>query len=217
MKLDTPVPTTQHPDRMTLLWLAGGATVWLLAVIGATRAGALDALARAFMPGFALLVMLGIVVPTLAYFAMDPVRRAVGRLGLRRLTLMHAWRIPAALMFFHYGLQGQLPTAFWVLAGVGDLLAGTYALTLLGRPASPDLYRRIHRFGLADFVVAVGTGLTFTLIGDPRMALLTTLPMVLIPLFGVGLSGASHLVALHLQRGAAYQDRSARSSGRFLD
>ena len=82
------------------------------------------------------------------------------------------------------------------MAGMGDLLASLFAATLLWRPRSAANYRDAHVFGFTDFVVAVGTGLTFTLLQDPRMALLTTLPMALIPLFGVGLSGASHIVAL---------------------
>jgi hypothetical protein len=61
-------------------------------------------------------------------------------------------------------------------------------------------YRSFHRFGFADFVVAVGTGLTFTLLQDPLMALITTLPFALIPLFGVGISGASHLMAFDMLR-----------------
>jgi len=68
--------------------------------------------------------------------------------------------------------------------------------------ATPERLRRIHVFGFADFICAVGTGLTFTLIGDPLMATLTTLPMALIPLFGVGISGASHIVALNALRRA---------------
>ena len=56
------------------------------------------------------------------------------------------------------------------------------------------------RFGFADFVVAVGTGLTYTLLLDPRMNLIAELPMALIPLFGVGLSGASHIVAFDMMR-----------------
>ena len=92
-----------------------------------------------------------------------------------------------------------------MLAGVGDLLAGAYALTVIGRHRSDEHYRRIHRFGFADFLLAVGTGLAFTLLGDPKMALLTTLPMALIPLFGVGLSGASHIVALYTLRRRALQ------------
>ena len=90
---------------------------------------------------------------------------------------MHVWRVPAAMLFFYYGLRGELPALFWILAGVGDLMAGSLAATLLWRPHSVALYRRIHVFGFIDFVVAVGTGLTFTLLQDPRMTLLTTLPM----------------------------------------
>jgi hypothetical protein len=169
---------------------------WMAAVIWAAQAGLLAALGRAFMPGFALLVAMGISAPVAAYFAFPGVRRAVDSLGLHWLTLMHIWRVPAAMVFFYYGLRGELPSLFWILAGVGDLLAGSLATTLLWRPRSFALYRRIHVFGLVDFVVAVGTGLTFTLLQEPRMSLLTTLPMALIPLFGVGLSGASHIIAL---------------------
>ena len=177
------------------LWSA--VALWLGSVVWASQSGVLSALGLRFMPGFALLVALGIGVPVAFYFALPAVRRAVDAIGLHRLTLMHIWRIPAALVFFYYGARGELPPLFWVLAGVGDFLAGCYAATLLWRPPSLALYRRIHRFGFADFVTAVGTGLTFTLLQDPRMSLLTTLPMALIPLFGVGLSGASHIVALH--------------------
>jgi hypothetical protein len=170
---------------------------WLIAVVGASLSGALGALAEAFMPAYAALVAVGIAAPVAAHFAVGPVRRAIDAVGLRWLTLMHVWRIPAALVFFWYGALGELPTLFWVLAGAGDLLAGCSAATLWWRAPTPERLLRIHVFGFTDFVVAVGTGLTFTLLGDPRMALLTTLPMALIPLFGVGLSGASHIVALH--------------------
>ena len=55
-------------------------------------------------------------------------------------------------------------------------------------------------FGFADFVVAVGTGLTYFLLNDPRMSGIQTLPMALIPFYGVGISGASHLMAFELLR-----------------
>jgi len=198
------IPAT-HPGNSAYRWLLPTALLtWLIAVVWASLGGALGALAQAFMPAYAALVALGIATPLVAYFTFQPVRRAVDSVGLRWLTLMHVWRIPAALVFFWYGALGELPSLFWVLAGVGDFLAGCFAATLWWRAATPERLRRIHVFGLIDFVVAVGTGLTFTLIGDPRMALLTTLPMALIPLFGVGLSGASHIVALNAldRRGA---------------
>lgn len=181
----TPFPV---PAALTALWLAG--------VVGASQSGLLGALGRTFMPGFALLVALGIGVPVALYFSWPTLRRAVDAIGVHRLTLMHIWRIPAALVFFWYGLHGELPALFWIVAGVGDFMAGAYASTLLWRTPTPALYRRIHVFGFTDFISAVGLGLTFTLLNDPRMVLLTTLPMALIPLFGVGLSGASHIIVL---------------------
>jgi hypothetical protein len=169
---------------------------WLGAVVGLSASGVLGSIAGRFMPAYAILVVIGIAAPVALDRLAPSARAAIDRIGLRRLTLMHAWRIPAALVFFYYGARGALPALFWIPAGLGDFLAGAYALTLLFGEPSTDRYRRVHRFGFTDFVSAVGLGLTFTLVGDPRMTLLTTLPMALIPLFGVGLSGASHIIAL---------------------
>ncbi|MFO1313929.1 MAG: hypothetical protein U1F41_17895 [Burkholderiales bacterium] len=175
---------------------------WGAAVVAASSSSALGALAKAYMPAYALLVALGIAVPTALYFSLPTVRRAVDAIGLRRLTLFHAWRIPAGALFLYYAATGGLPLLFGIVAGVGDILAGIAAATLAGRDATRAQLRRIHLFGFADFITAVGTGLTFTLLGNPLMATLTTLPMALIPLFGVGLSGASHIVALNALRRA---------------
>ena len=126
--------------------------------------------------------------------------------------LMHAWRIPAALLFFWYGFQEKLPPLFWVLAGTGDLIAGSYAVYLAFKPETVERYRSFHRFGFADFIVAVGTGLTYTLLQDPKMALVTVLPMALIPLFGVGISGATHLIAFDMLRRGSGMQRAAAFS-----
>ena len=193
--MDFSLPSARRPASSSALW--GVVLLWLCVVVVAAQTGLLAALGRLFMPGYAVLVALGIGLPVALYFALQGVRRRIDAIGLHRLTLMHIWRVPAALLFFYYGSRGELPPLFWILAGVGDLVAGCYAATLLWRRPTRALYRRIHRFGFFDFVVAVGTGLAFTLLGDPRMTLLTTLPMALVPLFGVGLSGASHIVALY--------------------
>jgi hypothetical protein len=197
-----PAALRSQPDKPRVASPAGFALLafivaWALAVGWASTSGWLSQMA---MPYFALLVALGIAAPTGIYFAAPPVRRWIEARGLYPLTLLHLWRIPAALMFFWSGAAGSLPTMFWLLAGTGDLLAGALAATIYRRRQDLTAYWRIHLFGFADFVVAVGTGLTFTLLGDPRMVTLTTLPMALIPLFGVGLSGASHLIAFDMLR-----------------
>lgn len=184
---------------------------WGWGVAEAASAGAFQAIKPLY---FGPLVAAGIIVPFLVYLLVPPVRRYFENVGVYPLTVWHIWRIPAALAFFWYGFHNQLPPVFWILAGVGDFLAGLNALPMLKGPASDEAYFKIHRFGFADFVVAVGTGLTYTLINDPRMATIRELPMVLIPLFGVGISGASHLIAFDLlrrRRNALRQGQASRA------
>jgi len=176
---------------------------WGVLVIAASTSGLLGALGRVFMPGYAILVAIGIIIPTLSYFFVPWVRESIDAIGLRRLTLFHTWRIPAGVLFLSYAFTEELPLVFGLIAGIGDVLAGLGAAVLIYRPASTALLRRIHLFGFADFICAVGTGLTLTLLNDPLMVTLTTLPMALIPLFGVGLSGASHIVVLTKLRSAS--------------
>ncbi|NDD15303.1 MAG: permease, partial [Betaproteobacteria bacterium] len=152
---------------------------WGALVIAASATGVLGALGQHFMPGYAILVVIGIVVPTVSYFSFPSVRHAVDAIGLRRLTLFHIWRIPAGGLFLYYASSGELPLPFGLIAGVGDVLAGLGAATLLKRQATEAQLGRIHLFGFADFITAVGTGLTFTLLNDPLMVTLTTLPMAL--------------------------------------
>lgn len=184
---------TKH---MTIL-LACIATVWLLAVIIGSETGFFSAL---FQPLIGAIVAISIVLPTLWYFMSPTLQRYMQGVGHRRIMLLHTWRIPAALAFFWYGANGQLPPLFWILAGVGDFIAGSLALYMAFKPESLRRYWIFHSFGFLDFVVAVGTGLTYTLLQDPRMAPIAVLPMTLIPLFGVGISGATHLMAFDMLR-----------------
>jgi hypothetical protein len=189
------IPQSPDPGTKALLWIVIG--LWGCAVAVLAQAGVF---ARLYQPIVAVLVAATIAGPTTWYFRSAAVRRVIEAVGHRRIVMFHIWRIPAALVFFWYGAQGLLPPVFWILAGIGDLLAGLYALRLSLRPENPRAYRGFHRFGFADFIVAVGTGLTFTLLLDARMSSVTALPLALIPLFGVGISGASHLMAFDMLR-----------------
>ncbi len=179
------------------LTLSAIAMAWLCAVVMGSETGFFLSL---YPPLIGLIVTISIVVPATWYFVSARLRLYVQAIGHRRIMLMHSWRIPAALMFFWYGANGQLPPLFWILAGVGDLVAGSLALFLASKPESLRRYWIFHSFGFLDFVVAVGTGLTYTLLQDPRMAPITLLPLALIPLFGVGISGATHVVAFDMLR-----------------
>ncbi|TAG81717.1 MAG: permease [Betaproteobacteria bacterium] len=183
--------------RRTTNVFFGLAIAWLVAVIIGSETGFFSSLHQ---PLIGALVAFSIIVPTIWYFLSSRVRLYVEAIGHRRIMLLHIWRIPAALMFFWYGASGQLPPVFWILAGVGDFIAGSLALYMAVKPESLQRYSIFNSFGFLDFVVAVGTGLTYTLMEDTRMAPIAVLPMALIPLFGVGISGATHLMAFDMLR-----------------
>ncbi|GAB4144924.1 MAG: hypothetical protein Fur0046_22420 [Cyanobacteria bacterium J069] len=150
------------------------------------------------LPWFALLVALGITLPLAIYYRNSSFRAYIQTLHLNHLTLFHIWRIPAAFIFFYYGSQQWLPSTFVRNAAWGDLAAGLLVFVLLALPKSTWKYWGFHLFGLADFVTAVGTGLVFALMQVPTMETIATFPVALIPLFGVGISGASHIMALDI-------------------
>jgi hypothetical protein len=189
-------PSRNETSRITW-WLAGIIALWGTVVAAGAAIGFFASL---YMPLIAAIVASTILIPTLIYFASPRLKAYAEMIGHSPIVFFHTWRISAALLFFWYGLQGALPTTFWVLAGTGDLIAGSYAAYLMLQPEHERRYLSFHLFGFADFVVAVGTGLTFTLLQDPRMALIAALPMALIPLWGVGISGVTHLVAFDMLR-----------------
>ena len=150
------------------------------------------------LPLFALFVAIGIITPVAIYYGNSTFRTYIQGLHLDYLTLFHLWRIPAALTFFYYGSQHLLPATFVRNAAWGDLMAGLLVLLVLTLPKSHWKYWVFHLFGMTDFVITVATGLTFSLLQVPIMQTITTYPIVLIPLFGVGISGASHIMALDI-------------------
>jgi hypothetical protein len=182
--------------------------IWGLAVVAASETGIYSAMPPLLI---APLIALGIIIPVVVYTMSDGFRAYIAAVGLRPITAFHIWRIAAALVFFWYGEHNLLPEPFVRNAGWGDLIAGVLALFVVILPENRTRYFIFHIVGFADFVVAVGTGLTLFLLNDSRMAAIQTLPMALIPLYGVGISGASHIMAFDLLRHGAGSkaDRSA--------
>ncbi|MEO1456034.1 MAG: permease [Pseudomonadota bacterium] len=191
------MPQTASPHARPIGHIVLGIiALWAALIAGLSAAGAFTAFP---LPLFAGLVALLLVVAISSYFLHADLRLCVERFGIRRLTAIHLWRIPAALAFFHYGGQGLLPPTFVMLAGWGDMLAGVLALTIvLFWSRSRRAYWTFHIVGIADFVLAVGTGLTLSLLADPRMETIALFPLALIPLFGVTLSGATHIAAFDM-------------------
>ncbi|MBL0897076.1 MAG: hypothetical protein IBJ17_00040 [Reyranella sp.] len=171
--------------------------IWLAAIVAAASLGLLTEIP---VPLFGGLVAISIALPTATYFFLPALRAWAERVGVRSLTLLHVWRIPAALVFFEYGAAGLLPAEFVRNAAWGDLAAGMLAAIAFTLPEWRAKFWAVNLFGFADFVVAVGTGLLLSLMAVPLMENIATFPLVLIPLFGVSLSGAAHIITLDLLR-----------------
>ena len=201
----TIVNSWQAPDFTRKTWmLAGILALWAIAVAVLAQTGVYrDVLAPLVGP----IIAADMVLPFVAYFSFLGFRRYIEAISLRKLTAFHVWRTPAALLFFWYGARDWLPEAFVRDAGWGDVGAGVFALIVTLMPESRGRYLAFHLYGLADLALALGTGMTLTLHGDPRTAGILSLPMALIPLYAVGILGATHLMAFDLlRRGVGMQE-----------
>ena len=169
-----------------------GILIWGSTIAGLALLGFFSAIPRQLI---ALFAVLGIAIPSIVYFSSASLKGYFDRIGVRALTGFHAWRIGAGLLFVFYGNLGLLPETFVRNAGYGDIFVGVLAYLALLIPMNRAGYFLFHIIGLADFVLAVSTGLTLVLSGNPLMQNLAGLAVVLIPLFGVGVSGTAHLIA----------------------
>ena len=164
----SPRPAALSRAQRTVLKRWGVVVIgWGVAVGILSAIGLLGSVPLLVLP---TLIGAGIAVPLFVVWR-SPLQRSVVRdLDLAHLTLFNR-RVPAALAFFAVGAQGLLPPQFVTNAAWGDLVAGVLAgASSSQEPGSPGrsrvrAYTAFHVFSFGDFVVAVGTGLAFTLLG----------------------------------------------------
>jgi hypothetical protein len=157
-------------------------------------------------------ILLGATAPLLAFLAAFAAsggfRAYVLAVDVRLLTAIQAWRF-AGLGFIALYAQGVLPGLFAWPAGLGDIAIGVTApwvmLALIRRPgfAAGSGFLVWNLLGIADLVVAVGTGALssgLAVAGEVTTAPMAQLPLVLIPAYFVPLFVMSHLAALFQAR-----------------
>lgn len=192
---DNTVAEASLPPGRPIIWVG-----LAVAVLAGALTGVLANLPTTVLP---LMVVAGIILPVIAVRRSPSARHFVATVDLAHLTWFNLWRVPAAIAFFIAGGRGLLPERFVSNAAWGDLVAGVLSLlvvlvgTRLVGVARRRAYLGFHLFSFGDFVVAVGTGLVFTLLGDSRMHALLNTPLALIVLWGVPITGAISLLALH--------------------
>jgi hypothetical protein len=157
--------------------------------------------------------LFGIVLPVLAasaYLVFSPsARQMIERANVPILVLLHVTRLSGGL-FILLAAEGRLSNPFAVIAGWGDIIAAMTALpaAIIAWRARPGWEKWVlvwNVFGVLDFVVAVGLGITSQpgsplrlFFEEPGTAILGQLPWRFIPSFFVPLYVTIH-VALFIR------------------
>jgi hypothetical protein len=144
-------------------------------------------------------VLLGLTAALLTLVRLwAPLRRWALEVDLRALVLFHGTRFVGLYFLVLYG-RGELPWAFAVPGGWGDILVAAAALLVVA--AAPRrgwggwwVYLVWNLAGLADIVAVVVTAARLALRDPGSMRALTTLPLALLPTFVVPLIVATHVV-----------------------
>jgi hypothetical protein len=187
--------------------------VWFLFALPASAAGLFTNNSNRIGLAVAITAAAPIVVFSLWFASSERFRKFVLSLNPRILTSAQVWRI-IGFAFLLLEARGVLPAIFALPAGYGDMFIGVTAFFAAWRLANPD-----HRnafivwqlLGIADLVVAVGTGTTAGLL-DPHgvsMAAMTVLPLSLIPTFLVPLFLIFHVICIAQAR--TWEPSSERS------
>jgi hypothetical protein len=163
-------------------------------------------------------------LPTIQYPILVPILAGVllfrGWPLLRRMVTIvpNEWLVglqlyrALGLIFLVLYAAGRLPALFAFPAGIGDVMVGLFApfvAAAYARSANANTAVQVRRWnwlGIADLVVAVGTGFAtspspFQLASfDRPNTLIAAFPLALIPVFMVPLSILLHLASLHKVR-----------------
>jgi hypothetical protein len=180
---------------------------WLAAAIVAGGAGFVRLLPPRAVPA----VLFGLAAVVLATGWRHAGFRAwLAAVDERWLVALHLTRF-VGFYFLYLHARGELPYAFAVPGGWGDIAVASLAAALLPWGPPRDGRRRLaymvwNGLGLADILFVVATAARLVLDEPGSMAALQRLPLSLLPTFLVPLIVASHVVlGVRLVRG----DRAA--------
>jgi hypothetical protein len=156
--------------------------------------------------GLTALVLLG-------YFRVAALRDWFDRLDLRHLVLVHVSRL-VGLYFLLLYARGELPYAFAVPAGIGDILVALAAVLIvflrMGYERRQALISLWNVIGFVDIMLVVATAIRLNLTDAAQLRALTHLPLSLLPTFLVPLIIATHVIIftrIARARAAAGADR----------
>ena len=175
--------------------------LWLIAGLAVGRLQLLAGLPAPALP----VIIFGLTAGLLAAYAKGGgFRTWLDRLDLRALVLLHVTRF-VGFYFIALYRRGELPYAFAVPGGWGDIVVAGLALLVALVPMAKDPRRRAvtiwNVVGLMDILLVVATAGRLAMEDGGQMRALTYLPLSLLPTFLVPLIIFTHvLIFLRLRR-----------------
>jgi hypothetical protein len=182
----------------TALWL------WLVAALLAGRLLLLQRIPTPAAQG----ILLGLTALLVLFYRASALFRTwADSIPLRALVLLHAMRFVGFYFIWLYR-RDELPYAFAVPGGLGDIIVATLALVVVFAPFAPAARLRFtyiwNVIGLLDILMVVVTAARLGLADPFSMRALTYLPLSLLPTFLVPLIIATHvLIFVRLRREVA--------------
>lgn len=133
----------------------------------------------------------------LAYYRLAFVRTWVDSLDLRALVLLHVTRF-VGIYFLVLYQRGELPRAFALPAGFGDIVVATMVLPVVFAPLESAARQRAIRIwnvvGFVDILLIIVAATRINLTDPAQLRPLTHLPLSLLPTFLVPVIIATHVI-----------------------
>jgi len=184
-----------------------GLTILGIWLVLALAIGASGVMATLQAPAPQIIILFLTVLALVLALRVSPVREWIAELDPRWLVAFHLTRFVGFYFLVLYD-RGELPYAFAVYGGYGDIAVATLAVLVLLFVPSPSSVRQRVIYGvwnLLGFIDILGVIVTATrsFLADPAsMAALLRLPLNLLPTFIVPLVIATHVLITLRLRGA---------------
>ena len=172
-----------------------GVVVWFLIALLIGASGIVASL----KPPFPQVVLFGLVIVLLLLFRMSSTFHSwIMNVDIRVLVLVHLTRFVGIYFLILYG-RGELPYAFAVPGGLGDIaVAMTALLVSIFSPIRGAVGRKIllfwNLFGFIDILFVVATAARLAMLNPESMSAITRLPLSLLPTFLVPMIIFTHIV-----------------------
>ena len=195
---DARAGTSHHGEVKCMTFSRGPAKLffatWFVCALGLSATGFLRKMAMPF-PQLLIFILTNLLllcfwkVPSLHAWAMEEY--------VRTLVFIHAIRLLAGSAFLVYYSRGELPYAFAVPGGWGDIgvaVLGIVVCVVNPSASSRFAYRLWNTLGFVDILFVVSTAARLGLANPGSMRPLTEFPLALLPTFVVPIIIATHLL-----------------------